>query len=92
MEKTKPEVTGDVIDEDLFDTDDMEEYVEEPIIAEVTEYSAIGNVEIEHVSGEVVDSTINADMKSALNFVRKYVDESISELDVQDYDLQLREA
>ena len=43
-------------------------------------------MEIEHVEGEVVDSTINTDMKSALNFVQKYVDESISELDVQDYE------
>ena len=38
-----------------FDTETVKESPEKPVIAEVTEYSAIGNTEIEHVSGEVVD-------------------------------------
>lgn len=86
VEEITEEHEPEVIENDLFDTETVEESPEKPVIAEVTEYSAIGNVEIEHVEGEVVDSTINTDMKSALNFVRKYVDESISELDVQDYE------
>lgn len=86
VEEITEESEPEVIENDLFNTEVVEELSEKPVIAEVTEYSAIGNVEIEHVEGEVVDSTINTDMKSALNFVRKYVDESISELDVQDYE------
>ena len=86
VEEITEEHEPEVIENDLFDTETVEESPEKPVIAEVTEYSAIGNVEIEHVEGEVVDSTINTNMKSALNFVRKYVDESISELDVQDYE------
>lgn len=86
VEEITEESEPETVENDLFDTEVVEESPEKPIIAEVTEYSAIGNVEIEHVEGEVVDSTINTDMKSALNFVRKYVDESISELDVQDYE------
>lgn len=86
VEKITKESEPETVENDLFDTEVVEEPSEKPVIAEVTEYSAIGNVEIEHVSGEVVDSTINANMKSALNFVRKYVDESISDLDVQDYE------
>lgn len=86
VEEITEEPEPETVEDDLFDTETVEESPEKPIIAEVTEYSAIGNVEIEHVEGEVVDSTINTDMKSALNFVRKYVDESISELDVQDYE------
>ena len=86
VEEITDENEPETIEDDLFDTETVEESHEKPIIAEVTEYSAIGNVEIEHVEGEVVDSTINTDMKSALNFVQKYVDESISELDVQDYE------
>ena len=81
-EEHKPEV----IENDLFDTETVEESPEKPIIESVTEYSAIGNTEIEHVSGEVIDNTINADMKSALNFVQECVDETVSELDVQDYE------
>lgn len=90
IEDSVEEITEDpepeTVEDDLFDTETVEESPEKPIIAEVTEYSAIGNVKIEHVEGEVVNSTINTDMKSALNFVREYVDESISELDVQDYE------
>ena len=86
VEEITDEHEPETIEDDLFDTETVEESHEKPVIAEVTEYSVIGNVEIEHVEGEVVDSTINTDMKSALNFVRKYVDESISELDVQDYE------
>lgn len=86
IEEITEEHEPEVIENDLFDTETIEESPEKPIIAEVTEYSAIGNVKIEHVEGEVVNSTINTDMKSALNFVREYVDESISELDVQDYE------
>ena len=81
-EEHKPEV----IENDLFDTETVEESPEKPIIESVTEYSAIGNTEIEHVGGEVIDNTINADMKSALNFVQECVDETVSELDVQDYE------
>lgn len=86
VEEITKESESEVVENDLFDTETIEESPEKPVIAEVTEYSAIGNVEIEHVEGEVVGSTINTNMKSALNFVRKYVDESISELDVQDYE------
>ena len=86
VEEITEESEPEVIENDLFNTEVVEEPSEKPVIAEVTEYSAIGNVEIEHVSGEVVDSTINDDMKSALNFLQECVDESISELDVQDYE------
>lgn len=86
VEESTEESGAEVIDEDLFDTESVEESSENPIIAEVTEYSAIGNVEIEHVSGEVIDNTIHTDMKSALKFVQDCVDEAVSELDVQDYE------
>lgn len=85
-EETKPEVAGDVIGEDLFDTEEVKTSTEEPIIESVTEYSTIGNKEIEHVSGEVIDNTIHTDMKSALKFVQDCVDKAVSELDVQDYE------
>ena len=78
-EESTEDSEPEVVENDLFDTETIEESSEEPVIAEVTEYSAIGNTEIEHVEGEVVDN-------DTLNFVRKYVDESISELDVQDYE------
>lgn len=81
-EESEPETVGN----DLFDTETVEESPEKPVIAEVTEYSAIGNTEIEHVSGEVIDNTIHTDMKSALKFVQDCVDEAVSELDVQDYE------
>ena len=86
VEESTEESGAEVIDEDLFDTESVEESSENPVIAEVTEYSAIGNVEIEHVSGEVIDNTIHTDMKSALKFVQDCVDEAVSELDVQDYE------
>lgn len=86
VEESTEESGAEVIDEDLFDTESVEESSENPVIAEVTEYSAIGNVEIEHVSGEVIDNTIHTDIKSALKFVQDCVDEAVSELDVQDYE------
>lgn len=78
-EETKPEVAGDVIGEDLFDTESVEESSEKPVIAEVTEYSAIGNKEIEHVEGEVVDS-------DTLDFVKEYVDDSVDDVDLSYYE------
>lgn len=57
----------------------VEESTEEPIIAEVTEYSAIGNKEIEHVSGEVVDD-------DTLDFVRECVDQNVTDIDVTYYE------
>lgn len=86
VEESIEESGAEVIDEDLFDTESVEESSENPVIAEVTEYSAIGNVEIKHASGEVIDNTIHTDMKSALKFVQDCVDEAVSELDVQDYE------
>ena len=77
---------SEVTENDLFDTESVEESSKKPIIESVTEYSAIGNAEIEHVSGEVIDNTIHTDMKSALKFVQNCVDEAVSELDVQDYE------
>ena len=77
VEESTEESEPEVIENDLFDTETVEESLEKPVV---------DNTEIEHVDGEVVDSTTNTDIKSALNFVRKYVDESISELDVQDYE------
>lgn len=69
----------DVIEDDLFDTEVVEEYDDKkPIIAEVTEYSAIGNKEIEHVSGEVVD-------KDTLEFVKSCVDDGVTDADILDY-------
>lgn len=86
VEEITEEHKSEVIDNDLFDTETVEESPEKPIIESVTEYSAIGNKEIEHVSGEVIDNTIHTDMKSALKFVQDCVDEAVSELDVQDYE------
>ena len=83
-EESEHESEVEVISDDLFDTEEVETSTEKPIIESVTEYSAIGNTEIEHVSGEVVST--KADMKSALDFVQKCVDETVSELDVQDYE------
>lgn len=76
---TKPEVTEDVIDEDLFESEDAEKPVEEPIIESVTEYSAIGNKEIEHVIGEVVDD-------DTLDFVKECVDDSVDDVDLSYYE------
>lgn len=86
VEKIAEEHEPETVEDDLFDTETVEESPEKPAIAEVTEYSAIGNTEIEHVSGEVIDNTIHTDMKSALKFVQDCVDEAVSELDVQDYE------
>lgn len=86
VEEIAEEHEPETIEDDLFDTETVEESPEKPAIAEVTEYSAIGNTEIEHVSGEVIDNTIHTDMKSALKFVQDCVDEAVSELDVQDYE------
>lgn len=74
---------SDVIEDDLFDTEVVEEsYDKKPIIAEVTEYSAIGNKEIERVSGEVVD-------KDTLEFVKMYVDDGVTDADILDYEEDL---
>lgn len=86
VEEIAEEHEPETVEDDLFDTETVEESPEKPAIAEVTEYSAIGNTEIEHVSGEVIDNTIHTDMKSALKFVQDCVDEAVSELDVQDYE------
>lgn len=86
VEEITEESEPETVENDLFDTETVEELSEKPVIAEVTEYSAIGNKEIEHVSGEVIDNTIHTDMKSALKFVQDCVDEAVSELDVQDYE------
>lgn len=86
VEEITEEHEPETVEDDLFDTETVEESPEKPAIAEVTEYSAIGNTEIEHVSGEVIDNTIHTDMKSALKFVQDCVDEAVSELDVQDYE------
>lgn len=86
VEEITEEHEPETVEDDLFDTETVEESPEKPAIAEVTEYSAIGNKEIEHVSGEVIDNTIHIDMKSALKFVQDCVDEAVSELDVQDYE------
>lgn len=86
IEDSVKELEPEVTENNLFDTESVEETSEKPVIAEVTEYSAIGNTEIEHVSGEVIDNTIHTDMKSALKFVQDCVDEAVSELDVQDYE------
>lgn len=86
VEEITEELEPEVIENDLFDTESVEESSEKPVITEVTECSAIGNTEIEHVSGEVIDNTIHTDMKSALKFVQDCVDEAVSELDLQDYE------
>lgn len=86
VEEITEESEPETVENDLFDTETVEELSEKPVIAEVTEYSAIGNTEIEHVSGEVIDNTIHTDMKSALKFVQDCVDEAVSELDMQDYE------
>lgn len=77
------ESESDVIKDDLFDTEVVEESDDKkPIIAEVTEYSAIGNKEIEHVSGEVVD-------KDTLEFVKMCVDDGVTDADILDYEEDL---
>lgn len=74
---------SNVIEDDLFDTEVVEESDDKkPIIAEVTEYSAIGNKEIERVSGEVVD-------KDTLEFVKMCVDDGVTDADILDYEEDL---
>ena len=74
---------SDVIEDDLFDTEVVEESDDKkPIIAEVTEYSAIGNKEIERVSGEVVD-------KDTLEFEKMCVDDGVTDADILDYEEDL---
>ena len=77
------ESESDVIKDDLFETEVVEESDDKkPIIAEVTEYSAIGNKEIERVSGEVVD-------KDTLEFVKMCVDDGVTDADILDYEEDL---
>lgn len=77
------ESESDVIKDDLFETEVVEESDDKkPIIAEVTEYSAIGNKEIERVSGEVVD-------KDTLEFVKMCVDDDVTDADILDYEEDL---
>ncbi len=77
------ESKSDVIEDDLFETEVVEESDDKkPIIAEVTEYSTIGNKEIEHVSGEVAD-------KDTLEFVKMCVDDGVTDADILDYEEDL---
>lgn len=83
IEDSVEESESDAIKDDLFDTEVVEESDDKkPIIAEVTEYSAIGNKEIEHVSGEVVD-------KDTLEFVKMCVDDDVTYADILDYEEDL---
>lgn len=83
IEDSVEESESDVIKDDLFDTEVVEESDDKkPIIAEVTEYSAIGNKEIEHVCGEVVD-------KDTLEFVKMCVDDDVTDADILDYEEDL---
>lgn len=83
IEDSVEESELDVIEDDLFDTEVVEESDDKkPIIAEVTEYSAIGNKEIEHVSGEVVDN-------DTLEFVKMCVDDGVTDADILDYEEDL---
>ena len=83
IEDSVEESESDAIKDDLFDTEVVEESDDKkPIIAEVTEYSAIGNKEIEHVSGEVVD-------KDTLEFVKMCVDDDVTDADILDYEEDL---
>ena len=79
VEEITDEHEPETIEDDLFDTETVEESHEKPIIAEVTEYSAIGNVEIEHVEGEVVDN-------DTLDFVKECVDKNVTDIDVSYYE------
>ena len=78
-ENVSEDTDEEVIDNNLFETEITEDSTtEEPVIAEVTEYSAIGNKEIERVDGEIVD-------EDTLDFVRECVDQNVTEADVMDY-------
>lgn len=83
IEDSVEESESDVIKDDLFETEVVKESDDKkPIIAEVTEYSAIGNKEIERVSGEVVD-------KDTLEFVKMCVDDGVTDADILDYEEDL---
>ena len=69
----------ETVENDLFDTETVEESPEKPVIAEVTEYSAIENTEIEHVEGEVIDN-------DTLDFVKECVDKNATDIDVSYYE------
>lgn len=79
VEEITEELEPETVENDLFDTEVVEESPEKPIIAEATEYSAIGNVEIEHVEGEVVDN-------DTLDFVKECVDKNVTDIDVSYYE------
>lgn len=79
VEEITEEHEPETVEDDLFDTETVEESPEKPAIAEVTEYSAIGNVEIEHVEGEVVDN-------DTLDFVKECVDKNVTDIDVSYYE------
>ena len=78
-ENVAEDTDKEVVEDDLFDTETVKESPEKPVIAEVTEYSAIGNTEIEHVSGEVVD-------EDTLDFVKECVDKNVTDIDVSYYE------
>ena len=79
VEEITEEHEPEVIENDLFDTETVEESPEKPVIEKVTEYSSIGNVEIEHVEGEVVDN-------DTLDFVKECVDKNVTDIDVSYYE------
>ena len=79
VEESTEEPESEVVENDLFDTETVEESPEKPVITEVTEHSAIGNTEIEHVSGEVVDN-------DTLDFVKECVDKNVTNIDVSYYE------
>lgn len=68
--------------DDLSDMEEVKTSIEKPIIESVTEYSAIGNTEIEHVSEEVVDD-------DTLEFVKMCVDNDVTNADIMDYEEDL---
>lgn len=79
-ENVSEDTDEEVIDNDLFETETTEDSTtEEPVIAEVTEYSAIGNKEIERVDGEIVD-------EDTLDFVKECVDKNVTDIDVSYYE------
>lgn len=79
VEEITEEHEPEVIENDLFDTETVEESPEKPVIEKVTEYSSIGNVEIEYVEGEVVDN-------DTLDFVKECVDKNVTDIDVSYYE------
>lgn len=79
VEESTEEPEPEVVENDLFDTETVDESSEEHVVAEVTEFSAIGNMEIEHVEGEVVDN-------DTLDFVKECVDKNVTDIDVSYYE------